>query len=252
MVRLVSFMGHVLISGTDTEIGKTTVTTALLAYGQRYCLDQTWAIFKPIQTGVEPDAEVEHDGDRGHYLRLFQLHQTPAEIAPLSFRAPLAPPLAAEQEQRSIDLAPVWETLQQLQANYDQVLIEGIGGLGTPITWEWTVADLAAAWKLPILLVVPVRLGAIAQIVANIALARSHRLKVHGIILNCVQPCTDEEIDQWTPQPLITDLTHTPILGILPFIPTAQELNPETLDTLAQIVAQWPLTTQLFKYFPRL
>ncbi|MDG2990339.1 dethiobiotin synthase [Candidatus Synechococcus calcipolaris G9] len=244
-------MGNVLITGTDTEIGKTWVTTALFAYGRRYCPDQRWAVFKPIQTGVTPSVEhgvdQERGGDRSHYLRLFDFHQSADEISPLSFQAPLAPPLAAQREERPIDLTPVWQTLQKLQSTYDQVLVEGIGGLGTPITWEWTVADLAAAWKLPILLVVPVRLGAIAQIVANVALARSHQLKIHGIILNCVQPCTELDIQQWAPQDLITDLTHVPILGILPFMTAADDLTATDLDALGQIVAQWPLTSILGK-----
>lgn len=239
-------MGNVLITGIDTEIGKTWVTTALLAYGRRYCPNQRWAIFKPIQTGVTPgvDHGVDHEqgGDRSHYLRLFDLHQSADDISPLSFQAPLAPPLAAQREERAIDLAPVWQTLQKLQASYDQVLIEGIGGLGTPITWEWTVADLAAAWKLPILLVVPVRLGAIAQIVANVALARQHQLKIHGIILNCIQPCTELEIEQWAPKELITALTQVPIVGMLPFMATLEDI-----DALGQVVAPWPLTSILGK-----
>jgi dethiobiotin synthetase len=100
---------------------------------------------KPIQAGV---------GDREWYQNLFVLAQSPTEITPLYFQAPLAPPLAAAKENRQVDLAGVWQTLTGLQQRYDFLLVEALGGLGSPVTEEFTVADIAAAWRLPTLLVV--------------------------------------------------------------------------------------------------
>ncbi|MHC5826061.1 MAG: ATP-dependent dethiobiotin synthetase BioD, partial [Nostoc sp.] len=99
-------------------------------------------------------------------------------------------------------------------------------------TEELTVADLAGEWRLPTVLVVPVRLGAIAQAVANVALARQSRVNLKGIVLNCVQPRTDAEIADWTPQQLIQSLTNTPVLGCLPYLD-----NLTDLDKLAQIAS---------------
>ncbi len=218
-----------LITGVDTGVGKTVITTALWSYGQRYVPHEQWGILKPLQSGtaVEP-------GDRDRYCQTLSLQQTPEEVCPLSFAAPLAPPMAAELENRQIDLAPVWQTYQRLQQRFDRLLVEGIGGLGSPITWEWTVADLAAAWRLPIVLVATVRLGAIAQIVANVALARQYKLELRGLILNCVTPCSDAEIQQWTPPAFLTQLTQVPVLGILPY-------GAHTPEALATRVAEWPL-----------
>ncbi len=199
-----------LIAGSDTDVGKTVVTTALLAHGLRYGDPAEIAVMKPLQTGY---------GDRECYSRLFpDLTQNPADLNPLWFSAPLAPPLAADQEGRTIDLAPVWEALQRLLGQHQRVLVEALGGLGSPVTHEWTVADLAAAWHLPLVLVIPVKLGAIAQTVANVALARQHHLSLRGLILNCRTPEAETQQDVWAPIPLLENLTQTPVLGVLPWL----------------------------------
>ena len=147
-------MPILLISGTDTDVGKTVVTTALIAYWQTYWPSQRVAICKPLQTGT---------GDRELYQQLFDLDQSPEQLNPIHYSLPLAPPLAAAQEGREIDLAAVWTTVRSLQQTHDWVFVEGLGGLGSPVTLELTVADLARDWQLPTLLVVPVKLGAIGQ-----------------------------------------------------------------------------------------
>ncbi|WP_413173736.1 dethiobiotin synthase [Anabaena azotica] len=210
-----------LITGTDTEAGKTVVTTAIAAYRQKYYPQNSLGMMKPIQSGV---------GDRELYQNLFALDQLPEETTPLYFQAPLAPPIAAAKENRTIDLALVWQTLLKLQKRCDFLLVESLGGLGSPITNELTVADLAGEWRLPTVLVVTVRLGAIAQAVANVALARQTKIDLRGIILNCTQPRTEEEIADLTPPELIQSFTHIPVLGCLPYLET-----PTNLEQLAQV-----------------
>ncbi|MEH2264596.1 dethiobiotin synthase [Nostoc sp.] len=216
-------LNTLLITGTDTEAGKTVLTTALAAYWQKYYPQRSWGIMKPIQSGI---------GDREWYQKLFALEQSSEEITPLYFEAPLAPPIAAARENRRVDLGVVWQALSKLRSQRDFVLVEALGGLGSPVTEELTVADLAAEWRLPTVLVVPVRLGAIAQAVANVALARQSRVNLKGIVLNCVQPRTDAEIADWTPPQLIQSLTNTPVLGCLPYLD-----NLTDLDKLAQIAS---------------
>ncbi|MDZ8228241.1 dethiobiotin synthase [Nostoc sp. ChiVER01] len=216
-------LNTLLITGTDTEAGKTVLTTALAAYRQKYYPQRSWGIMKPIQSGI---------GDREWYQKLFTLEQSSEEITPLYFQAPLAPPIAAARENRQIDLAVVWQALSKLRSQRDFVLIEALGGLGSPITEELTVADLAGEWRLPTVLVVPVRLGAISQAVANVALARQARINLKGIVLNCVQRRTDAEIAEWTPPQLIQSLTNIPVLGCLPYLDSLTNL-----DKLAQVAS---------------
>jgi dethiobiotin synthetase len=216
-------LNTLLIAGTDTDAGKTVVTAAIAAYWQKYYPQRSLGMMKPIQSGL---------GDRELYQTLFNLEQSPEEITPLYFQAPLAPPIAAAKENRQIDLAIVWRTLLALQKQRDFVLVESLGGLGSPITDELTVADLAGEWRLQTFLVVPVRLGAIAQAVANVALARQHKINLRGIILNCTQPRTKEEIADLTPPELIQSLTNIPVLGCVPYLE-----NPRDLEQLAKVAA---------------
>ena len=182
---------------------------------------------KPIQAGF---------GDRELYNQLFSLEQSLEEITPLYFEAPLAPPLAAEREGRRVELELVWQGLERLRASRDFVLVEAVGGLGSPITDELTVANLAANWRLPTVLVVPVRLGAIASAVANVALARQTGVRLKGIILNCVQPRSTQEIADWTPVHLIQSLTQVPVLGCLPHLDDLSDLSK-----LAQVASNLDL-----------
>lgn len=220
-------MKVLLITGTDTEVGKTVLTTTLGAYWQTYHTSQPWGLMKLLQTG---------SGDRELYGQLFDLPQPPELTAPLVFKAPLAPPVAAMREGRSIDLEKAWAAWQRLQQDRQLVLVEALGGLGSPVTAELTVADLAAAWRLPVVLVVPVKLGAIAQAVANVALARQTQLQLQGIVLNCLSPESEQHLDELAPTDLIQSLTHVPILGTLPYLE-----DPKDLTKLAQIASNLDL-----------
>lgn len=215
-------MNALLITGTDTEVGKTVLTMALAAYWQTHQRSRSLGIMKPIQAGL---------GDRELYNQL-SLEQSPEEITPLYFESPLAPPIAAAREGRRVDLAIVWQAFEKLRSSRDYVLVEALGGLGSPVTDELTVADLAAEWRLPTVLVVPVRLGAIAQAVASVALARLSHIQLKGIVLNCVQPRSDQEIADWAPGELMQSLTNVPVLGCLPHLN-----NPTDLSKLAQVAS---------------
>jgi dethiobiotin synthetase len=219
-----------LIGGTNTGVGKTLVTAALVAYLNRFHPQQNVAIFKPIQSGV---------GDREYYAQQFKLSQTLEQITPLYFEVPLAPPLAAAAEGKSVDLGLAWQTFQALQQTHDWVLVEGVGSLGSPITAELTVADLAYDWKLPTVLVVPVHLGAMGQAIAQIALAHQARVDIRGLILSCPTPCSTLEMEQWASIELLESFTRYPVLGVLP------HQSSQALTALAQVATAWDIETLL-------
>lgn len=203
--------GALAIAGSDTEVGKTVTVLALAAYWQQHRRDRgALGLFKPVQSGV---------GDREVYSELFaDLHQSPDSFNPIRLTAPLAPPIAADLEGKTVDLALAWRSLVELQADRDLVLVEGAGGLGSPVTWELTFADVVAAWRLPLVLVVPVKLGAIAQAVANVALARQHQIPLRGIVLNEISLLAPDDRATLAPADLINTLTHVPVLGYLPYL----------------------------------
>jgi dethiobiotin synthetase len=234
-------MKILLIAGTDTGIGKTVLTSSLVAYWQTYYANKRLGLMKLIQTGV---------GDRERYQELFGASSGLEIINPLCFETPVAPPVAAEREGRVIALDKVWQALQSLEKQTDFVVVEALGGLGSPVTRELTVADLAGEWRLSVVLVVPVKLGAIAQAVANVALARQCKINLKGIVLNCLQPCTEQQLADWAPLDLIQSLTYIPVLGVLPHL---SDLND--LDKLAQVASNLdlekllPYCSKLQEYF---
>ncbi len=208
-----------LITGTNTDAGKTIITIALRAYYEHYFSQMNIGLMKLLQTGIH--------GDSQFYQKYFD-----DVVIPLRFDAALAPPVAADLENKSIDLSIIWQSLLKLQENKDLVLVEALGGLGSPITAELTIADIASSWRLETILVVPVELGAIANTIANVALAKQEKIKLKGIIFNCPTPCTQEQIDQWTPKGLIESLTQIPVLGYFPYLE-----NLDDLSNLAKIMA---------------
>jgi dethiobiotin synthetase len=232
-------MAALLIAGTDTDVGKTFVTIALAAYWHNYRLKPEinphplLSIFKLIQTGT---------GDLELYNRLFAEITAIEVVAPLCLKTPVAPPIAAEKEGKIIELGQIWREFSVAQQKSDLVLLETLGGLGSPVTNELTVANIAADWRLPTLLVVPVKLGAIANAVANVALARSLKIDLKGIILNCTQPEALESIEDLTPIDLIQSLTQIPILGTLPYIEDLADSQK-----LGSIVANWDIELMLPK-----
>lgn len=225
-------MKTLLIAGTDTDVGKTVVTACLAAYCRTHRPQLSLGLMKLLQTGR---------GDREFYGGLFG-----EVVTPLVFSTPIAPPLAAAREGKRVDLSVVWQSLQNLVRERDLTLVEAIGGLGTPVTEELTVADLASSWGLDCLLVVPVKLGAIGQAVANVALARQSKVRLKGIILSCVTPLSEAQIGDWTAIDLIESLTTLPVLGTAPYLENLTDLErlskvASTLDLEKILPRQLPL-----------
>ncbi len=224
-------MNTLLIAGTEAQVGKTVVMSAFIAYWQRYCNSRSLGVMKPIDCyapGRNPDHEL--------LMRLFQLNQAPEEITPFSCQSNTLLPLLTERSDQPLDLEQIWQQFQQLQQQRDFVVLEAWGGLGSPLTARTTVADLAWDWQIPTILVVPVRPEAVAQTVANVALARQARVHLKGIVLNAVQPCRPEDWETWAPIDLIQSLTQKPVLGCVPYLD-----DPQSIDRLVEVAGDWEL-----------
>jgi dethiobiotin synthetase len=170
-------MNHNLfITGTDTGVGKTYVTAALLAELRRRGVRA--AAFKPIACGAggRNDARI--------YARHMDREQPLNVINPVWLRHALAPSVAAIMERRRIDLHSVRASYQRLASVYSVVLVEGAGGLLVPIERNYYVADLARELGLPLLVVARLGLGTINHSLLTVLQAQAMGLKVKGIILN--------------------------------------------------------------------
>src|SRR5215510_3465916 len=213
-----------LITGTDTGIGKTTVTSAIAAALRRRGCNV--GVTKPVETGCEPGADGTLLPADALHLRWAADRETePLDaVCPYRFRAPLAPSVAARREAAPLDLAAVVDAVRAMMARYDPLLVEGAGGLLVPLTDAATFADLARACDLRLLVVVGNRLGAINHTRLTLDWARAAELSVAGYVVNTLSP--DPDLAMRTNVDVLRELCGPP-LGVLPFLGTVHHNDAE-------------------------
>lgn len=203
-----------LVTGTDTGIGKTTVTcSASAALAAR---DLRVGVVKPVETGCEPDVSGSLSPADAIRLKFFSGCREPLEtICPYRFLAPLAPGAAAKREGRTIDVASLGETAAGVIARHDVTFVEGAGGLLVPVRGRLTFADLARDWQLPLLVVIGNRLGAVNHAQLTIAHARAVGLRVAGYVVNTL--AAERDLAMETNADLLAELLG-PSLGTMPWL----------------------------------
>lgn len=169
------------IAGTDTGVGKTWVTSLIA----RQCAARKIrvGVYKPIASGVTAE-----EPERQDAWQLWDAAGRPEsleDVCPISLAAPLAPHLAARLEGRTLDPESLLQGARRW-AQYDLLLVEGCGGLMSPVTEDWYTADLAYELGYPLLMVAANRLGAINQTLQSLITAAAFRdgLDVRGVVLN--------------------------------------------------------------------
>ena len=208
------------VTGTDTGVGKTTVSAGLLRYACRR--GRRPIPVKPAETGCDP-----HPTDA---LALHRAAGSPislADVCPHPFRLPAAPAQAAAAEGVHLDLEQLADHVRRVAARGDFVLVEGAGGLLVPYTDRATAADLAAALGLPLLVVARTALGTVNHTALTLREAARSGLRVAAVILN--QTTIDDGPHARGNAALITGVTQTPINGQLPFLPEPYRTDPEHL-----------------------
>lgn len=159
---------RIFVTGTDTDIGKTTVAAILTAgLGATY--------WKPIQSGTREGTDTNTLKD------LTGLPDTRFCPPVYAFQAPLSPHLAAARENRVIHLEAI--TLPA-QAQTGPLVIEGAGGLMVPLNDRELMIDLIKHLALPVVLVASNRLGTINQVLLSLEALRSRHIPVAGVVLN--------------------------------------------------------------------
>jgi len=209
-----------LVTGTDTGVGKTLVTAAiaaaLAARGTRI------GVAKPAETGCRFRRGVLYPEDAATLAAAADSPEPIELVCPYRFAEPLAPALAAERVGVTIDLDALVAALHARAAALDLLLVEGAGGLLVPLTRSATYADLATALAAPVLLVVGSRLGAINHALLTLTALEARALPVRGYILNRLT--ADADLATETNAPLLRALTPVPCLGELPWLADAGEL----------------------------
>ncbi|XQA65682.1 dethiobiotin synthase [Xanthomonas sacchari] len=205
------------VTGTDTGIGKTIASTALLhalrARGQR-------AVgMKPVASGCTREA----DGWRNEDALALQEASTPRprydDLNPYALPLPLAPELAAADAGVQLELAPIAAAFARLRAQADVVVVEGVGGWAAPLSATLDQADLARALRLPVVLVVGLRLGCLNHARLSAAAIAADGLQCIGWIGNEIDPAMERIDDNMA---MLRARLPMPCWGRLPYRPQPQ------------------------------
>jgi dethiobiotin synthetase len=205
-------MQGLFVTGTDTGCGKTRVAVALIASLRRRGLSV--AGFKPVAAGAQRHDGLLKNDDAMALLRVSSPGLSYAEVNPFCFEEPVSPHIAAAAGSRTVSLAEIADRLQSLCLRHDLVVVEGAGGWRVPLGPELDIEALAVGLKLPILLVVGLRLGCL-----NHAQLSEQAIEASGApLLGWV----GSEVDPQMPRrrenlDTLKQRLHSPGLGVLPF-----------------------------------
>lgn len=220
------------VTATDTGVGKTTVTAALTLALQKE--GQKVGIMKPVETGIDPHQPEHSDADR---LRNLLSPPPPfGSICLYPYHQPLAPLACAREAGTTIDISGIVSSFQNLTQQYSLILVEGAGGVFTPLTSTHTMRDLIMALNLPAIVVGRTSLGSVNHLLLTLEALQYAGIKTCGIVLN--DPVTSTCPDS-TPQQrastieLIREWSTVPVFGPLGFQESVRTQWRKGVDLLA-------------------
>ena len=180
---------HFYVTGTDTGVGKSVASAALLHALRGRGLRAVG--MKPVASGCERiDGAWQNDD-----ALLLQAASDPrpdyADINPYALRAPVAPELALRDDGVELELAPILAAHARLAARADATVVEGVGGWAAPLSAALDQLDLVRALRLPVVLVVGLRLGCISHARLSVRAIQADGVELLGWIANEVDPAMD-------------------------------------------------------------
>jgi dethiobiotin synthetase len=176
-------MSALFVTATGTDIGKSFVACGIIAELRRR--GRRVAALKPLVSGYDDARAAE--SDPGRLLAALGRDPAPAEldrISPWRFRAPLAPDLAAKREGKKVDFAALVEFCRDAIDRQDNLLIEGVGGVMSPISDRQTVLDWMVELEIPVLLVSGSYLGAQSHALTALTALRARRLALRAVVVS--------------------------------------------------------------------
>lgn len=205
------------IAGTDTDIGKTTIAAGLLHAARRAGLSTAAA--KPVASGCTATPEGLRNSDALALLAECSLPLSYAQVNPFAFAPAIAPHIAAREAGVELSAAALATAVRAVLAqNADFSLIEGAGGWRVPLHGDEDLSMLAIVLKLPVILVVGVRLGCINHAVLSAEAIRRDGLQLAGWVANIVDPATARLEENLT---TLHERLGAPCLGRVPHLPLA-------------------------------
>lgn len=201
------------MTGTDTEVGKTIASCALLqaagAKGYRT------VGYKPVASGSEHTLEGLRNSDALMLQQNSVVKLAYQRVNPIVFEAPTSPHILSQKQQQPIQFSVMSQGLAYIQQQADWVLIEGAGGWYTPLSATQTFADWVIEQKLPVILTVGIKLGCINHALLTAAAIKQAGVKLVGWVANEVEPAGSYQAEYLA---TLRQMIKAPCLGIIPHL----------------------------------
>lgn len=219
------------VTGTDTEVGKTLVSGALILKLKEAGFNAVG--FKPVVAGTYLDSSGQKLNEDLETLRIASdLKPGEVSLCPYILDEAAAPHLVAKEHGQRLDCAVILDAQNELASKFDLLIIEGAGGFLVPLNEDEDLGDLAQAIDAPVILVVGMRLGCINHALLTCEAIQSRQLAIAGWIANTLSeemPFLEENLQT------LKDRIFAPFLGIIPSLPATlrkPENTPYSLDAL--------------------
>jgi dethiobiotin synthetase len=219
------------ITGTDTGVGKTVVTAAILAYS--LLQSRKTGVMKPIETGVDSECSSPANSDALFLMECGGIEDALAEVCPVRLKPAASPFQAALIENHSLQPETILSAYRTLSEKYDWMLVEGVGGVRVPITQDYGVMDLMRDLGLPAVVVARYQIGTLNHTLMTLDTLKQNGIPVRGVVFNQTEPYAMDTIEQDQPR-LIEELSGVKVLGEFPCIDnlSTQSFSPEKLKAL--------------------
>ena len=224
-------MSAIFVTGTDTGVGKTLVSRALLQHFVARGL--TVSAMKPVASGAENTCSGLRNQDAEILMAAANTNFNYSQVNPYVFEPAIAPHIAANQCHTEIDIHKLNAAFEVLSGGSDCTIIEGAGGWQVPLNHTLSFADWVSSQNWPVVLVVGIRLGCINHAQLTVLDILRKKTPLLGWVANIIEPelaSLDEVIQT------LARLVSSPLLGTIPFLKASTEENLSQYLALDQLL----------------
>lgn len=220
-------MNSYFITGTDTGVGKTVVTAAIVSSLRKRGIDV--GVMKPIASGLAQKAGF-RSSDAELLIESAGVTDKEDLVNPVFLPLPVSPYDATKMLNLKVDMKIVYERFEELRRAHQMLFVEGIGGIMTPITRDLFVADMIKQMGLDAIVVTRATLGTINHTVMTAQICKKYQIPVRGLVINHF----DEKggpAEKNAPSTL-HEVTGIPVLGTIPFVKDYQ--RPKDMEEIVE------------------
>lgn len=236
---------NIFVTSIGVNSGKTVFSAGIAAVMQS--LGYEMAVFKPVQTGCKYANDKQFSPDLNFVKKIDPNIKT---YSTYNFKQNFIPAIAAENERIKFSMEKIIRDFNTSKKENDIVIVEGTGGLMTPLAGKICLVDLVLTLKLPVVIVVDVEGDFVSKTLLTLKAAENYRLEILGLILNKYNPASKDD-NLHNEVKLLEQIIEYDILGTLPDLDVLREgINPENL--ISEILQNIDISRVLNMEIPKL